>query len=45
VQVEFSGIEALNATRVAGALWFRVRERDGRIQQLWSALEPGALPA
>jgi hypothetical protein len=44
VQVEFSGIESLNATRVAGTLWFRVHERDGRIARLWSALEPGALP-
>jgi hypothetical protein len=44
VQVEFSGIEALNAGRVAGVLWFRVHERDGRIERLWSALESGALP-
>jgi hypothetical protein len=44
VQVEFSGIESLNATRVSGELWFRVHERDGRIARLWSALEPGELP-
>jgi hypothetical protein len=44
VQVEFSGIESLNATRMSGVLWFRVHERDGRISRLWSALEPGALP-
>lgn len=45
IRVEFSGIESLNATRVAGELWFRVHERDGRIARLWSALEPGELPA
>ena len=42
--MKFSHCMQTPTLKMAGELWFRVHERDGRIARLWSALEPGELP-
>jgi hypothetical protein len=44
-EVSFRGIEAAQGIQLAGVLWFRVDERDGRIARIWSALDAGLIPS
>jgi hypothetical protein len=44
LEVSFRGIEAAHGIQLAGVLWFRVEEREGRIARIWSALDAGLLP-
>ena len=44
LEVSFRGIEAAQGIQLAGVLWFRVEEREGRIVRVWSALDARLLP-
>ncbi len=45
IEVGFRGIEAARGIQLAGVLWFRVDESEGRIARIWSALDAGLLPS